>query len=100
MTIIGELNNPKSLLTRNLILNFMNNSWIKYLLLRILKVNNNFIVVIPWEWDKKTIKLNLLENIIVIGKNQSMIIFWEEFLGLNGDQRTPFKYFVKIIKKL
>ncbi|MDD3284650.1 MAG: hypothetical protein PHZ07_03595 [Patescibacteria group bacterium] len=100
MTIIGDLKNPKSLLSRNLILNFMNNSWIKYLLLRILKVNNDFIVVIPWEWDKKTIKLNLLENIIVIGKNQSMIIFWEEFLGLNGDQKTPFKYLIKIIKKL
>lgn len=100
MRIIGDIYNPEqTALTGYLIKRFMNDSWMRDLLLWIININKDATIVIPWFWEKTTIRINLITFITILGENQTMMVFWDEFLYLPEDKTTPKKFLRKIMRK-
>ncbi|HNV96784.1 MAG TPA: hypothetical protein PKL13_00505 [bacterium] len=90
----------KNPLNETLVVNFMDDSWIKRLLIWLIKNRDDLEINIDWRWEYMTIKPNLLNPIRIIGSKDSTLIFWEEFFYIDKKKYTPIKFLKQIIKVL
>jgi len=89
----------KNPLEKKLVMNFMDDSWIKKLLIWIINHRGDLEIHIDWGWEYKTIKLTLSNPIRIIGLKNSTMIFWDEFLCLNKND-NPIKFIKELVKDL